>query len=96
METLTEAEFDHLYGSVNQSPLNLTAENLAAFHPCHVWTQVEDADGQGWLMNGAVADGLGHWISAQPWADALADGAIKVSWGGDLENPNPDRAAPTP
>jgi hypothetical protein len=87
---LTEAEFDDLYGSVNESPLHLTAENLAAFNPLHIWTQMEDENGQDWLLNGAVAGNvLGHWISLKPFSADLDDGDIQVSWGGDLENPEP-------
>jgi hypothetical protein len=86
---MTEAEFDQLYDTANTGPLDLTLENLTSFIANHVWTQIEDENGQDWLCNGVVPGGCGFWISLRPWPDDLDDGDLAASWGGDAENPEP-------
>ncbi len=104
---MTEDEFDDLFDTINSGPLDLTPDQLAAINVLHIWTQAEDGDGQDWLLNGAFASNtgvaaktglplvynrVGYWISAKPWSDEHDVGEIHVSWGGDLENPDPDAA----
>ena len=100
---LTEDEWDEKYGgTLNESPLHLDADQLAAITEGYVWTQAEDGEGQDWLMNGAffgntAAKGplafnvLAYWLSMKPWdTEKYYAGDIHASWGGDLENPDPE------
>lgn len=102
--TMTEDEWDSAYGgAINELPLHLDADHLAAIMEGHVWTQCEDGGGQGWLINGAflgkasalwpvAVNVVGYWLSLKPWGTKHTPGHIHASWGGDLENPEHDRA----
>lgn len=102
---MSEDAFDAEYDTINSGPLDLTPEQLAAINERHVWTHAEDGDGQDWLVNGSFASNtavaaqtglplifnrIGYWLSAKPWSDEHEPGDVHVSWGGDLENPDPD------
>ena len=88
---LTEAEFDAQYDTINTSPLHLSGETLDAIEPCYLWTQQEDDNGQDWLLNGVHGRrNRVYWIGRNPWPSDAAPGSIMASWGGDIENPDPD------
>jgi hypothetical protein len=89
---LNEDEFDRDYGpTLNDSPLDLTRENLEAMDIRHVWTQAEDDAAGGWLLNGifttrfedfvagrAAFNVMGYWLTPKPWPGE--PGAIRVKW----------------
>ena len=98
---LTEDQWDEKYGgAINESPLHLDADQLAAITEGYVWTQCEDGDDQDYLVNGAYSSNtadagegrlafnvVGHWLSVKPWSSETHDaGDIHVTWGG-----GPDR-----
>ena len=82
--------------------MHLDADQLAALTESHCWTQAGDGEGQDWLINevffgNTAAKGppafnvLAYWISMRPWdSEKSSPGDIHASWGGDLENPDPD------
>lgn len=53
---MTEDEWDATYGgAINESPLHLDRDQLAAITEAHIWTQCEDGGGQDFLINGAFS-----------------------------------------